>query len=81
MKTRALTFLLSLAVATSASAQGLMGEMHKDVNDVQKKFIDLAKAIPEASYAWRPAGARSIGEVLLQRCCSRSRTCTSTSVR
>ncbi|MEO7823760.1 MAG: DinB family protein [Gemmatimonadaceae bacterium] len=65
MKTRALTFLLSLAVATSASAQGLMGEMHKDVNDVQKKFIDLAKAIPEASYAWRPTGARSIGEVLL----------------
>lgn len=65
MKIRALTFLLSLAVATSASAQGLMGEMHKDVNDVQKKFIDLAKAIPEASYAWRPTGARSIGEVLL----------------
>lgn len=65
MKTRALTFLLSLALTTSASAQGLMGEMHKDVNDVQKKFIDLAKAIPEASYAWRPTGARSIGEVLL----------------
>ncbi len=65
MKTRTLTLLLSLAVATSASAQGLMGEMHKDVNDVQKKLIDLAKAIPEATYGWRPTGARSIGEVLL----------------
>jgi uncharacterized damage-inducible protein DinB len=54
-----------LAFATSASAQGLMAEMHRDVNDVQKKFIDLAKAIPEASYAWRPGSARSVGEVLL----------------
>jgi uncharacterized damage-inducible protein DinB len=65
MQTRALTLLLSLALATSASAQGLMGEMHSDVNDVQKKFIDLAKAIPEPAYSWRPSGARSIGEVLL----------------
>lgn len=65
MRIRALTFLVSLAFATSASAQGLMGEMHSDVNDVQKKFTDLAKAIPESSYSWRPQGARSIGEVLL----------------
>ena len=65
MSTRAVTLLLSLALATSASAQGLMGEMHSDVNDVQKKFTDLAKAIPESNYSWRPPGARSIGEVLL----------------
>ena len=65
MRARPLALLLTLAFATSASAQGLMAEMHRDVNDVQKKFTDLAKAIPEASYAWRPSGARSIGEVLL----------------
>ena len=65
MKTRALTFLLSLAFAASASAQSLMGEVHSDLNDVQKKFLDLAKAIPESSYSWRPPGARSVGEVLL----------------
>ncbi len=65
MRTRALVLLLSLSVAASASAQGLMGEMHRDVNDVQKKFNELAKAIPEAAYSWRPSGARSIGEVLL----------------
>lgn len=65
MRTRALTLFLSLALATSASAQGLMGEMHSDVNDVQKKLIDLAKAMPEPAYAWRPSGARSVGEVLL----------------
>lgn len=60
-----LAFVLSTLIATSASAQGLMGDMHRDVNDVQKKFIDLAQAIPESAYSWRPAGARSVGEVLL----------------
>ncbi|HWL39210.1 MAG TPA: DinB family protein [Gemmatimonadaceae bacterium] len=65
MRARNLVAFLSFALATSASAQGLMAEMHRDVNDVQRKFIDLAKAIPEAQYSWRPAAARSIGEVLL----------------
>lgn len=65
MKIRTLGFVLATLLATSASAQGLMGDMHRDVNDVQKKFIDLAQAIPESAYSWRPPGARSIGEVLL----------------
>jgi uncharacterized damage-inducible protein DinB len=65
MRTRALAIFLTLALASSASAQGLMGDMHRDVNEVQKKLVDLAKAIPEANYAWRPNGARSAGEVLL----------------
>lgn len=42
-----------------------MADMHRDVNEVQKKFIDLAQVIPDSAYAWRPSGARSIGEVLL----------------
>jgi uncharacterized damage-inducible protein DinB len=65
MRARPLALLLTLAFATSASAQGLMAEMHRDVNDVQKKLTDLAKAIPEASYTWRPSGARSVGEVFV----------------
>jgi uncharacterized damage-inducible protein DinB len=65
MRTRALALFLCLALPTSASAQGLMADMHNDVNDVQKKFIDLAKAIPEPAYSWRPPGVRSVGEVLL----------------
>ena len=65
MRIRALSILLPLAFATSASAQGLMGDMHRDVNDVQKKLVDLAKAIPEPAYSWRPTGARTTGEVLL----------------
>lgn len=65
MRTRALFFLLSVLVAPSAAAQGLMGDMHRDVSAVEKKFLDLARAIPESAYSWRPTGARSIGEVLL----------------
>jgi uncharacterized damage-inducible protein DinB len=65
MLTRALTVCLSFVLATSASAQGLMPDMHRDVTGVQKKFIDLANAIPESAYSWHPNGARTVGEVLL----------------
>jgi len=65
MRTRSLVVLLSIVLATSASGQGLMADMHRDVNEVQKKFIDLAQAIPDSAYGWRPSGARSVGEVLL----------------
>ncbi|MEK7401528.1 MAG: DinB family protein [Gemmatimonadota bacterium] len=68
MQTRVLFLACSLltVVPAAASAQSVMGEMHRDVNQVQQKFIDLAKAIPEAAYDWRPGtGARSVKEVLL----------------
>ena len=66
MRHRSLAFVLALAAAAPLQAQGLMGEMHSDVNQVQKKMVDLAKAIPESAYGWRPAtGVRSIGEVFL----------------
>lgn len=54
---------LSLAPQRLA-AQGLMSEMHADVSAVQKKMIDLAKAMPESAYGWRPSpGVRSVGDV------------------
>ncbi|MEX2182488.1 MAG: DinB family protein [Gemmatimonadaceae bacterium] len=57
---------LSLSAPLAVTAQGLMDEMHRDVNQVQRKVIDLAKAIPESDFDWRPsAAARSIREVLL----------------
>jgi uncharacterized damage-inducible protein DinB len=66
MRSRTLALVLSLAVSVPAAAQGLMGEMHRDVNEVQKKMVDLAKAMPESAYGWRPgAGVRSVGEVFL----------------
>ena len=44
--------------------EGVMGDILKDVADVEKKVLALARAIPESAYAWRPAtGVRSTGEV------------------
>ena len=66
---RALVAALVLAAATPVASQlqaqqGFMSVMHRDLNDVQKKLIDLANAIPESAYGWRPApGVRSVGEV------------------
>jgi uncharacterized damage-inducible protein DinB len=66
MRTRLLMLVLALVLAAPAHAQGFMGDMHRDVNEVQKKMIDLAKAVPESAYGWRPAAdVRSVGEVLL----------------
>jgi uncharacterized damage-inducible protein DinB len=40
-----------------------MGDLLKDVADVEKKVIGLAKAMPEAAYEWRPGpGVRSTAE-------------------
>ncbi|HZV59403.1 MAG TPA: DinB family protein [Candidatus Eremiobacteraceae bacterium] len=37
-----------------------------DLQDMQKKYVGLAEAIPAEKYAWRPAaGVRSIGELFL----------------
>ena len=65
MRARLVCFCLSMVVATSASSQTLLIPMHQDAAQAQKKVIALAQAIPESAYSWRPAGARSIGEVLL----------------
>lgn len=65
----AVTLALALSAAAPLAAavhaqQGFMAVMHRDLNDTQKKLVDLANAIPEAAYAWRPApGVRSVGEV------------------
>lgn len=65
MRSRLFTLCLSVAAATTASAQGMMPDMHRDISEVQQKFVDLARAIPESAYGWRPTAARSVGEVLL----------------
>lgn len=46
--------------------QGVMGELLRDVGQVEKKIVGLAKAMPEAAYQYRPGeGVRSTSEVLL----------------
>jgi uncharacterized damage-inducible protein DinB len=59
----------AVSFATPAAAQqraGLMGELMKDVSDVQGKLTALAKAMPADKYDWRPGtGVRSVSEVFL----------------
>jgi hypothetical protein len=57
--------LFMFAVPAGAQTrEGLMGDLLKDIGEVESKVVGLAKAMPEASFAWRPsAGVRSTGEV------------------
>lgn len=45
---------------------GLMGDLLRDVQQVQQKLTGLAQAIPVEKHGWRPAeGVRSVSEVFL----------------
>ena len=47
-----------------AAPAGFRADFIVEVDDVGKKLIDLAQAMPAEKYAWRPApGVRSVGEV------------------
>ena len=57
--------LACAAPAVAQSSGSLTADLVSDVTEAQKKFVDLAKAIPAEKYDWRPsAGVRSVGEVL-----------------
>jgi uncharacterized damage-inducible protein DinB len=46
--------------------QGFRGEFLRNLDDVQKKIIDLATAVPADKYSWRPSdGVRSVSEVYM----------------
>ena len=50
--------------AEAQTPDGLMGDLNKDVADVESKITSLAKALPPAAFDWRPGkGVRSTGEV------------------
>ena len=63
------TLALLAVTASPLPAQesaGLMGDLLRDVTDVEKKVVGLARALPQAAYDWRPAkGVRSTGEALI----------------
>jgi uncharacterized damage-inducible protein DinB len=61
-----LAVLFTLSVpAIAQTRQGLMGDLIKDATELEKKVVDLAKALPQSAYDWRPGtGVRSTGEVL-----------------
>jgi uncharacterized damage-inducible protein DinB len=60
-------FMLVASLPLGAQkGQGLMGDIMKDIGDVETKVVGLARALPAAAYDWRPApGVRSTGEVLM----------------
>jgi uncharacterized damage-inducible protein DinB len=49
-----------------APKSGFRAEFLRDLDEVQKKIVDLAEAVPADKYDWRPApGVRSISEVYM----------------
>jgi len=67
--------LLTIAAAAPAAAQapaapralpGVRGEILAQFDDAVSKLIQLAEAIPQDKYSWRPsAGVRSVSQVLM----------------
>ncbi|MGH7562703.1 MAG: DinB family protein [Gemmatimonadales bacterium] len=59
-------FAISLGLPAQAPAQqptGVVADLLKDMSEVEKKLVDLAKAMPENTYAWRAGKARTTAEV------------------
>lgn len=66
----ALGLTLASALAGSLAAQaaptGVRGDMLEQFNEAVDKIVQLAQAIPQEKYTWRPAaGVRSTAEVLM----------------
>ena len=65
-----LILLLAVGAARSVPAQaapaGLRGDMIAQFDDAATKLVQLAEAIPQDKYTWRPGtGVRSVSEVLM----------------
>jgi len=63
-----LSLFASVAAAQTQSAPayppGIRGDFLRQLDEVEKKMVDLAQAIPAEKFAWRPGdGVRSISEV------------------
>ncbi|HSE39624.1 MAG TPA: DinB family protein [Acidobacteriota bacterium] len=51
---------------SAPAATGFKGDLLKQVEDVEKKIVSLAEAVPAEKYSWRPGeGVRSVSEVLM----------------
>jgi uncharacterized damage-inducible protein DinB len=52
--------------AMRAAPTGFRADYLTEIDDVGKKLVDLAEAMPADKYSWRPApGVRSVGEVYM----------------
>lgn len=70
----AATLVLTLALTAPAAAQqspadgqpSIVADLLIDISQVRSKLEQLAEAIPESTWSWRPAeGVRSVSEVFL----------------
>jgi uncharacterized damage-inducible protein DinB len=53
-------------VALAVPRAGVRAELLHDLDDMQKKILSLANAMPAAKYSWRPIrGVRSVSEVYM----------------
>jgi uncharacterized damage-inducible protein DinB len=56
----------SKSADSTAPSYDMKAQSLQDLDDMHKKFVALAEAIPQEKYTWRPAdGVRSISEVFL----------------
>ncbi len=54
------------SVAPAAPVSGFRADFLVQLDDVSKKILDLAEAVPADKYGWRPApGVRSVSEVYM----------------
>jgi uncharacterized damage-inducible protein DinB len=53
-------------MAEATPTTGIRAELLNDVKELEKKFVDLAEAMPQKKYSWRPMeGVRSVSEVYM----------------
>lgn len=69
MKQRVLLSLTALvasgSIAVAQAPAGVRGDMLRQFDDAAGKVAQLAAAIGQDKYGWRPTGARSVSEVLM----------------
>src|SRR5262249_42077192 len=54
------------ATSAKSAPAGFRGDFLRQLDDVEKKLVDLAQAVPAEKFSWRPApGVRSVGEVYM----------------
>ncbi len=55
--------LAALAAPAAAQAPSLVTDLVKQLGEAEEKMVKLAKAMPEAAWAWRAGQARTTSEV------------------
>jgi uncharacterized damage-inducible protein DinB len=62
----AVAMTAALPLVAAAQSNTLMTDLSEDLAQVEKKMIDLARAMPADKFDWRPgAGVRSFSEVMM----------------